>query len=484
MQKILNYINGQYQPPKDGAFIPNIEPATGLVYSQVADSQSQDVDAAVAAAQAAFPAWAATSLTERANILEGIAQGIDERLEALAEAESRDNGKPLALARRIDIPRARDNFRFFARALTQWHSEAYDMGPQGFNYTLRRPLGVVGLISPWNLPLYLFTWKVAPALAAGNTAVAKPSEITPMTASLLGEICTEAGLPPGVLNIVQGQGPSTGEALVRHLAVKAISFTGSTRVGQQIAAHCAPAFKKVSLEMGGKNANLVFADADYAAALQGSVRAAFTNQGQICLCGSRILVQQDIYERFLADFVADTRKLRVGDPLVAETDVGAIVSQAQWQKDQQYIALAQKLGGKIETGGQVVSLTGRCAEGYFLAPTVISGLSMDCAVNQEEIFGPVVTIMPFETEAEALTLANGTPYGLSATVWTQHLGRAHRVAAALDTGIVWVNSWMVRDLRTAFGGMKQSGVGREGGFEALRFFTEAKNVYIPHDAGP
>ncbi|MEO1447896.1 MAG: aldehyde dehydrogenase [Bacteroidota bacterium] len=480
MQILLNYINGQYQAPRAGRYLPNVEPATGEIYSQVADSQADDVNEAVYAARMAFPAWAATSASERAAILERIARGIDTRLDELAEAESRDNGKPLALARRIDIPRARDNFRFFARAITQWPSEAHDMGAQGFNYTLRRPLGVVGLISPWNLPLYLFTWKIAPALAAGNTAVAKPSEITPMTAYLLGEICTEAGLPPGVLNIVQGQGPSAGEALVQHPDVKAISFTGSTRVGQAIAMHCAPNFKKVSLEMGGKNANLVFADADYDKALAGSVRAAFTNQGQICLCGSRILVERAIFDRFVPDFVAKTQKLKVGDPQLADTDVGAIVSEAQWKKDQHYIALARELGGKIEAGGSVVKVPGRCAEGFFLEPTVITGLSMDCAVNQEEIFGPVVTITPFDAEEEALALANGTPYGLSATLWTENLHRAHRVAAGLNTGIVWVNSWMVRDLRTPFGGMKQSGVGREGGFEALRFFTEAKNVYIPH----
>lgn len=480
MQKLLNYINGQYQGPLHDNFLPNIEPATGQTYAAVADSTAEDIDQAVAAAQAAFPAWAATSLGERADILERIAQGIEARLDELAEAESRDNGKPLSLARRVDIPRARDNFRFFARALTQWHSEAYDMGPQGINYTLRRPLGVVGLISPWNLPLYLFTWKIAPALAAGNTAVAKPSEITPMTGYLLGEICSEAGLPPGVLNIVQGRGPTAGEPLVQHPDIKAISFTGSTRVGQQIAARCAPVFKKVSLEMGGKNANVIFADADYEKALTGSMRSSFTNQGQICLCGSRILVEQSIFERFVSDFVERTQALQVGDPMETDTDIGSIVSKAQWLKDQQYIELARELGGTIRAGGKVVSLAGRCAEGYFLEPTVITGLSMDCAVNQEEIFGPVVTITPFTDEAEALALANGTPYGLSATIWTENLHRAHRVAATLDAGIVWVNSWMVRDLRTPFGGVKQSGVGREGGFEALRFFTEAKNIYIPH----
>lgn len=480
--RLANYIDGQFFAPRSSSYLDSINPATGQVHAQVPASDAADVAAAVEAAQRAFPAWSALPLEARAQHLLAIARGIEARLEALALAECNDNGKPLHLARRIDIPRARDNFRFFAHALTQFHSEAYDMGQQGFNYTLRRPLGVAGLISPWNLPLYLFTWKIAPALAAGNTAVAKPSELTPLTAGVLSEICIEAGLPPGVLNIVHGRGPEVGEAIVQHPEVPMLSFTGSTRVGQRIAELAAPQFKKLSLEMGGKNATLVFADADYEAALKTTLRAAYTNQGQICLCGSRILVEESLYERFATDLAAQVQALRVGDPHDPATEVGAIVSQAQWEKDQRYLALAREEGGEILAGGTVPALDGRCAGGFFLQPTLIAGLDMQCRVNQEEIFGPIATIMPFRDEAEALRLANATPYGLSASLWTSRLGRAHRVAAALEAGIVWVNSWMVRDLRTPFGGMKQSGVGREGGVEALRFFTEVKNVFIPVDS--
>ncbi len=477
--QIRNYINGALVEPHSRQYLDNINPATGAVWSQVPDSDATDVAAAYEAAKAAFPAWSATPAPARAALLLRIADGIESRLEALALAECNDTGKPLALARRMDIPRAVENFRYFAHAATQFYSEAYDMGETGFNYTLRRPLGVAGLISPWNLPLYLFTWKIAPALAAGNTAVAKPSEVTPMTAGLLAEICIEAGLPPGVLNIVHGTGPKVGEAIVAHPGIPVLSFTGSTAVGRRIASVAAPLFKKLSLEMGGKNANIIFADADYDDALATSVRSSFTNQGQICLCGSRILVEESLYERFLNDFVARTRTLRVGDPLDPDTDIGAIVSQAQLEKDLAYLQLAAEAGGTLHTGGERVSgLGARCEKGYFLSPAVITGLSPQCRVNQEEIFGPVVTITPFADEAEALALANGTPYGLSGTLWTSDLKRAHRLAAALEAGIVWVNSWLVRDLRTPFGGVKQSGIGREGGFEALRFFTESKNIFI------
>lgn len=479
MQQLLNYIGGEHCAPRSGAWLPVTEPATGLPYAQVPDSGDEDVQAAVGAARAAFPAWAGLGVQERADFLYRIAAGIESRLEELALAESVDNGKALALARRMDIPRAVENFRFFAQAITQFHNESYDMGRLGFNYTLRRPYGIVGLISPWNLPLYLFSWKIAPAIAAGNTAVAKPSEITPMTAFLLSEICMEAGLPPGVLNIVHGTGPGCGEAIVSHPEVKAISFTGSTAVGRRIASIAAPAFKKLSLEMGGKNASIVFEDADYDSALAGCLRASFTNQGQICLCGSRVLVQQSIFERFAADFAAHARRLKVGDPMDADTDIGAIVSEAQLEKDLKYIALARAEGGELLCGGErAPTPNARCAGGYFLQPTVITGLDPSCVVNQEEIFGPVVSLIPFRDEQEALHIANGTAYGLAATLWTSDLSRAHRVAAALESGIVWINSWLVRDLRTPFGGVKQSGVGREGGTEALRFFTEAKNVFV------
>lgn len=477
--ELLNYINGEWKPAASGAWLDNYEPATGLVYSHIPDSDERDVEAAFQAAKAAFPAWSQMSIDDRSAILSRIADLIDANLEALAQAESRDNGKPVQLARVMDIPRASSNFRYFAHAITQFHSEAYDMGTDGFNYTLRRPIGVTGLISPWNLPLYLFTWKVAPALAAGNTAVAKPSEVTPLTAYLLSKICAEAGLPPGVLNIVHGLGGKAGNAIVSHPGITAISFTGGTSTGKHISSIAAPMFKKLSLELGGKNPAVIFADCDYEKTLNGMVRAAFTNQGQICLCGSRILVERSIYDRFVNDFVAKTREMKLGDPAEKDTRIGAIVSQMQFEKDLSYIQLAQEEGGTIVLGGKPAPAPNeRCAKGWFLEPTILTGLGPQCRVNQEEIFGPVVTIWPFDTEEEAIECANGTTYGLAATLWTENLRKAHRVAAAIETGIVWVNSWLVRDLRTPFGGMKASGVGREGGIEALRFFTEAKNIFI------
>jgi aminomuconate-semialdehyde/2-hydroxymuconate-6-semialdehyde dehydrogenase len=479
MEKILNFINGEMVPPASDQWIQNYEPATGKVYSLIPDSDERDVELAYQAAQKAFPAWADTDINERSAILLRIAEGIERRLDELALAESRDNGKPFSLAKKIDIPRAAANFRYFAHAITQFHNESYDMGSRGFNYTLRRPIGVAGAISPWNLPLYLYSWKVAPAIAAGNTVVSKPSEITPMTAFLLGEICNEAGLPPGVLNIVHGYGGKTGAAIVAHPGIPAISFTGGTATGKAISSVAAPMFKKLSLELGGKNPNIVFADANYEKAVSGSVRSSFTNQGQICLCGSRIYVERPIYEKFVADFVAQTQQMRIGDPAENGTDIGAIVSKDQFEKDLSYIELAIAEGGKIECGGKPAEApNARCAEGWFLQPTVITGLAPGCRVNQEEIFGPVVTIWPFDTEEEVIGYANGTQYGLSSTIWSTNLQRTHRVAAQLHAGIVWVNSWLVRDLRTPFGGVKASGVGREGGMHALDFFTEPKNIFI------
>lgn len=478
MKKILNYIGGEFLEPGSGDWLDVHEPATGQVFAQLPDSDEADVEQAARAALAAKDGWAKLSHDERSQWLWRLADGIEARAEELAQAESRDNGKPVALARRMDIPRAAANFRFFAHAVTQYAAEAHATGPHAVNYTLRHPLGVVGCIAPWNLPLYLFTWKIAPALAAGNCVLAKPTEITPMTAFHLSEIAHEVGLPAGVLNLVHGRGARAGVAVVEHPAVKAISFTGGTATGQDIARRAAPQFKKLSLELGGKNPNLIFADCDYEKALETSVRSAFTNQGQICLCGSRILVEASIYERFRDDFVARVQALRVGDPQDEASDQGAVVSESHFRKVLSYIDLAREEGGSVLCGGAPVEVGGRCAGGWFIAPTVIEGLSISCRTNQEEIFGPVVTLMPFEDEAQALALANGVPYGLSATVWTQNLTRAHRVAAALQAGVVWVNCWMLRDLRTPFGGMKQSGVGREGGFHALDFFTDAQNVCI------
>jgi len=477
--KILNYSNGSYQPPASGEWLDNYEPASGTVYSQIPNSNAEDIAVATAFAKAAFASWSQTTIEERSRILLKIADGIEARLQSLAEAESRDNGKPVALAKMIDIPRAASNFRFFGNAITQFASESHEsVGLNAINYTLRKPIGVVGCISPWNLPLYLFTWKIAPAIAAGNCVIAKPSEVTPMTAYLLGEICTEAGLPPGVLNIMHGLGTTAGQAILEHPEIKAISFTGGTKTGEHLARTCAPMFKKLSLELGGKNPNLIFADCDYENMLETTLRSSFANQGQICLCGSRIFVERSLYNTFKTDFIRRVSELKVGHP-TENVNLGALVSKSHLQKVRSYIAQAADEGGTILYGGETVTVSGY-ENGYYLQPTVIEVESNDCLLNQEEIFGPVVTIMPFDTEEEALAMANGTKYGLSATVWTNDLNRTMRLSNQLQAGIVWVNTWMMRDLRTPFGGVKASGVGREGGFEALRFFTEAKNVCIQY----
>ncbi len=476
---LANLIDGHLLPPRAGGYLDVFEPATGAVFARCPDSDVTDVEAAIAAARRAATGWAATSAEERARLLGRLADLIERDLEPLALLESRDSGKPVKLARSLDIPRAVANLRFFAAAITQWASDTHATDARTLNYTLRQPLGVVACISPWNLPLYLFTWKIAPALAAGNTVVAKPSEITPCTAAHLGALAIEAGFPGGVLNIVQGTGTGVGQTLVEHPQVKAVSFTGSTRTGQSIAAAAAPTFKKVSLEMGGKNPAIVFADADLSDTnLDTIVRSGFANQGEICLCGSRLLVERSIYDDFKECYLERVRSLRVGDPDDAASDLGALVSKAHHDKVLACIERARDEGGQVLCGGAVVKLRGRCAEGWFVAPTVIDGLPGACATNQEEIFGPVVTLIPFDTENEALAIANGTDYGLAASLWTSDLDRAHRFSAQLEFGIVWINCWLRRDLRTPFGGVKNSGVGREGGIEALRFFTEAKNICI------
>lgn len=478
MTSIENYIGGELVKPASGEYLDNVEPATGEVYSQIPDSDDRDVNLAVDAARAAFPKWSTTPADTRFEILMRLVSFIERDSEELARAESIDNGKPLTLARVMDIPRAASNFRFYATAAMHTSNESHETVGQAINYTLRQPLGVVGCISPWNLPLYLFTWKIAPAIAAGCTVVAKPSEITPMTAYLLSKLCIEAGVPAGVLNIVHGLGPKVGAAIVGHRDVKAVSFTGGTKTGQEIALTAAPMFKKLSLELGGKNPNIIFADCNYDEMLETTVRSSFANQGQICLCGSRIFVERPIYERFKSDLVSRALEMNIGDPLDEATNVGAVVSEPHMEKILSYIELARTEGGTILAGGNRVRLNGRCANGFFIEPTVIEGLSHECRTNQEEIFGPVVSIMPFDSEAQVIAQANSVRYGLSATVWTENLSRAHRVSAALESGIVWVNCWLLRDLRTPFGGVKDSGIGREGGFEALKFFTEEKNVCV------
>jgi aminomuconate-semialdehyde/2-hydroxymuconate-6-semialdehyde dehydrogenase len=476
MEEILNYIDGTHVPAAE--WLDDVDPATGEVHARVASSDARDVDAAVAAAVRAFPEWSATPAQQRSKVMRRIARLIERDLDKLARAETIDTGKPLQASRTLDIPRAVANFDFFADAITQFSSEAHVTDETALNYTLRQPLGAVGCISPWNLPLYLLTWKIAPALAAGNCVVAKPSEITPWTAHMLGALCTEAELPHGVLNIVQGLGPRAGAPLVAHRQIRAVSFTGSTRVGGEIARTAAETFKPVSLEMGGKNPNLIFADADMPEALRQTVRAAFSNQGQICLCGSRILVERSVYARVRDELVERVRALKVGDPLDPATDQGALVSRQHFEKVLGCLEVARQEGGRILCGGSRARVAGRCANGWFIEPTLIEGLGPECRTNQEEIFGPVATLLPFDSVDEAVDLANATRYGLSASLWTRDLSRAHRVAARLQSGIIWVNCWLLRDLRTPFGGVKESGMGREGGQDALRFFTEPKNICV------
>ncbi|MFB6257695.1 MAG: aldehyde dehydrogenase [Flavobacteriales bacterium] len=484
MQRIKNYIDGELLDPLGGSFLENYEPGKGQVYSEVPDSKLEDVERAYQAAKEAFPDWAQKDKEERCKLLLKIAERIEEGSDELAKAESRDNGKPIWLAQQVDIPRAASNFRFFATGLVHFASESHDMEGKAINYTLREPLGVVGCISPWNLPLYLFTWKIAPALAAGNSVVAKPSEVTPMTVYLLSEICQEVGMPAGVLNIVHGLGSEVGDAITEHEGIKGIAFTGGTKTGAEIARKAAPKFKKLSLELGGKNPNIIFDDCDFDRAVKTSLKSSFANQGEICLCGSRIFLQSGVYEPFKEELVKRAEKMKVSSPDDPVADQGAIVSGEHKDKVLSYIELAREEGGKVLCGGEEVRMEGEYTNGWYIRPTVIEGLPHDARTNQEEIFGPVVTLIPFESEEEVLAYANSVPYGLSSTVWTKDLDRAHRVAQGIQAGIVWINCWLVRDLRTPFGGMKRSGMGREGGWEAFRFFTEPKNVCVRVGAGP
>lgn len=473
--QVLNFVDGAFQNTPQ--VLENVTPGTGQVFGTIPRSGAAEVDQAMAAAKRAFPSWSKTPVAERAACLERLADAVRDHADMLAKEEARDNGKPLSVAAQVDIPRAEKNLRFYASGIQHYASESHAMEGEAINYTLRKPLGVVACISPWNLPLYLFTWKVAPALAAGNCVVAKPSELTPVTAYLLSTWVKEAGFPDGVFNVLHGLGPEVGEAMVTHPDIAAVSFTGGTTTGARIAGHVAPKFKKMSLELGGKNPAIIFEDADFEDALRTTLRSSFANQGQICLCGSRILIQRPIYDKFKEALVAKAAKMLAGDPLDPSTKLGAVVSEAHMEKILSYITLAKEEGGQVLCGGHRLHPEG-VEGGFYVAPTVIEGLGPACRTNQEEIFGPVVTLQPFDTEEEALALANDTAYGLAATLWTTDLKRAHRVAAGIDSGIVWVNTWLLRDLRTPFGGVKASGLGREGGFDALAFFTEPQNICI------
>lgn len=478
--RLTNYINGKLQAPVNKKYFENPNPSTGKLLCKIPASNEKDVAQAVKAAEKAFPAWSKTSSSERFKILNRVAELILKNLDHLALAESMDSGKPLWLSKSVDIPRAHQNFQFFATAQMHFASESHHMPDEAINYTLRQPIGVVGCISPWNLPLYLFTWKIAPALATGNCVVAKPSEITPCSAYMLGKICMQAGLPAGVLNIIHGMGADTGQAIVVHPKVKAISFTGGTVTGARIASLAAPKFKKLSLELGGKNPNIIFADCDFDKMLKTTIGSSFGNNGQICLCGSRIYIEESIYDKFKKAFVKKVKSLKVGDPLAKDSNLGAISSMGHLEKILGHIKIAKEEGAKVLCGGKQIKLKGKYKNGAYLEPTVLEGLDHKCRTNQEEIFGPVVTLTPFKSEKKAIEMANSTNYGLSATVWTNDLNRAHRLGDQLVAGIVWVNCWLKRDLRTPFGGVKNSGVGREGGWEVLRFFTEPKNVCIAY----
>ena len=476
MEQLTNFINGKFMQPKTEEYLDVFEPATGQVYSKVPNSSSTDIDVAFQAANSAFPGWSELTVTDRSQYLHKIAELLEHQLDDFANYESRDTGKPVTLAQSVDIPRAIANFRFFADYGPTFKFDSEINSNQSENRVVHAPLGVVGCISPWNLPLYLFTWKIAPALMAGNTVLAKPSEITPYTAYKLGEICEDANLPAGVLNIIHGQGITAGDALINHKGVQAISFTGGTATGKIIAQKTAASFKKLSLEMGGKNPAIIFTDCDYNKMLETVVQSSFSNQGQICLSSSRILIQTEIFRQFKKDFIGKVNKLIVGDPQDHESNLGAVSSKDHFNKILNYIKLAEKEGGEILFGGKALKLSGRCKKGWFIEPTIIEGLNNNAKTNQEEIFGPVVTLIPFDNEEEAIQTANESDYGLSATIWTEDKERATRVSNQVEAGVIWVNCWLVRDLRTPFGGMKQSGMGREGGSEALRFFTEQKNV--------
>ena len=479
IQKLRNYVGGCFVEHDGSEWMDVLEPATGDRFARLPMSESKDVDAAVDAARDAQPAWAGLGMEERADWLDRIADSLESSFEEIAGLESRDTGKPISLARAVDANRSVANFRFFAEIIREQEQETFEMS-DSTNYVVNKPVGVGALITPWNLPLYLLSWKVAPAIGMGNTVVCKPSELTPMTADLLMRVIDGVGLPAGVVNLIHGDGAGAGSPLVAHPGVDLVSFTGGTATGEKVAASAAPAFKKLSLELGGKNSSIVFSDCDMDATVAGVVRSGFLNQGQVCLCGSRVLVEESVYEEFERAFVEAVEQMRIGDPADDSTDLGALISKEHLQKVQSYVDLAIEEGGAILTGGTPCLPSG-FEGGNWMAPTVIAGLAPESRCSTEEIFGPVVTLHSFNSEEQAVGIANGTRYGLAGSVWTSDLDKGKRVSEAMETGMVWVNSWLHRDLRAPFGGVKDSGVGREGGRWSLGFFSEAMNVCVKHD---
>ena len=484
MKEVKHYINGQYVGSASGRMFDNINPATGEVISQVHEAGEAEVDAAVQAARAALKGpWSKMTLDERSKILHAVADGINARFDAFLEAECADTGKPKSLASHIDIPRGAANFKVFADMVKNVATEAFEMatpdGTGALNYAVRRPKGVIGVISPWNLPLLLMTWKVGPALACGNTVVVKPSEETPTTTALLGEVMKEAGVPDGVYNVVQGfGGDSAGAFLTAHPDVDGYTFTGETRTGELIMQNAAKGVRDISLELGGKNAGIVFADCDMDKAIEGTMRSAFANCGQVCLGTERVYVERAIFDEFVSRLKAEAEKLVIGPPDDAAANLGPLISQKQRDKVLSYYQQAVNDGATVVTGGGIPHMPDALKNGSWIQPTIWTGLRDDSAVVNEEIFGPCCHIQPFDSEEEAIEQANRLPYGLASAIWTENLSRAARVAGQVEAGIVWVNSWFLRDLRTAFGGSKQSGIGREGGEHSLEFYTELKNICL------
>jgi len=478
--ELSNYINGEWRPAICEHWIEDYSPANGSLIAQIPCSSSEDVDEAVLAASEAIEDWANLTIAERADWLEKIADALESRAEEVAQLESLDTGKPITLARSVDAARSVANFRFFAEQGREFESEIFEMS-DATNRVVYKPVGVTGLITPWNLPLYLLSWKVAPALLMGNTVVAKPSEMTPMTASLLAEVMEDVELPIGVFNLVHGNGLDAGAPLTSHPDVNLISFTGGTATGREVAKSASSGFKKLSLELGGKNATIIRADADLDEMMPSIVRASFLNQGQVCLCGSRILIHESIYDSFVKGFLEVVSDMIVGDPSDDQTELGALISADHRDKVMSYIELAEEEGGDILCGGGApVGIPQAFENGYWVSPTVIDGLAPDSRCATEEIFGPVVTLHPFSDDDEAVEIANMTDYGLAGSIWTQDVDAGSLMAERIDSGMVWVNCWLHRDLRVPFGGVKNSGVGREGGRWSLGFFSEAINICVKH----